>query len=120
MCCDGCDRGRFPAGAIEALATRSRDYAPAPAAVNSKLPTRERVHGEGDVCVGRVVELEVAPGVLRPQDAPEMRVRGTVRGAGDTLVRSCQTQQVDCTVQGGYTCDYSSCVSYPVFVCRVA
>lgn len=55
---------------------------------------------------------------FEPQEAPALRVRGTVRGAGDTLVRSCQTEQYDCTVQGGYTCDYSSCVSYPVFVCR--
>lgn len=35
---------------------------------------------------------------------------GTVRGHEDTLERACQTQQYDCTVQGGYTCDYGSCV----------
>lgn len=38
--------------------------------------------------------------------------RGTVRardGEG-TLVRSCQTEQYNCTAQGGYTCDYGSCV----------
>ena len=48
-----------------------------------------------------------------PAGAPEVRARGTVRGAADTLVRSCQTQQYDCTAQGGYTCDYGSCVSFP-------
>ena len=43
----------------------------------------------------------------------EVRVRGAVRGAemADTVVRSCQTQQYNCTAQGGYTCDYGSCVS---------
>ena len=50
---------------------------------------------------------------FQPQDAPELRLRGTVRGAGDTVVRSCQTQQYDCTAQGGYTCDYGTCVSVP-------
>lgn len=50
---------------------------------------------------------------FQPQQAPEPPVRGTVRGAADTIVRSCQTQQWDCTVQGGYTCDYGSCVSVP-------
>ena len=50
---------------------------------------------------------------FKPQDAPEVRMRGTVRGAADTIVRSCQTQQYDCTAQGGYTCDYGACVSWP-------
>jgi hypothetical protein len=50
---------------------------------------------------------------FEPAEAPEMRLRGTVRGAEDTIVRSCQTEQYDCTVQGGYTCDYGSCVSVP-------
>lgn len=50
---------------------------------------------------------------FNPQEAPELRVRGTVRGAGDTIVRSCQTEQYDCTAQGGYTCDYGACVSNP-------
>lgn len=48
-----------------------------------------------------------------PLAAPEPRTRGTVRGAADTIVRSCQTEQYDCTAQGGYTCDYGSCVSFP-------
>jgi hypothetical protein len=48
-----------------------------------------------------------------PVGAPQTRSRGTVRGAADTIVRSCQTQQYDCTVQGGYTCDYGTCVSVP-------
>lgn len=48
-----------------------------------------------------------------PAPSAETQLRGTVRGAemGDTLVRSCQTQQFNCTAQGGYTCDYGSCVS---------
>jgi hypothetical protein len=50
---------------------------------------------------------------FNPQEAPELRTRGTVRGAADTIVRSCQTEQWDCTVQGGYTCDYGTCVSVP-------
>jgi hypothetical protein len=54
-----------------------------------------------------------------PAAPPEPRTRGTVRGAAETLVRSCQTQQFDCTAQGGYTCDYGSCVSVPVFACAV-
>jgi hypothetical protein len=49
-----------------------------------------------------------------PAGAPEMRTRGTVRGAGDTIVRSCQTEQYNCTAQGGYTCDYGTCVSGPL------
>ena len=49
-----------------------------------------------------------------PARLPDAPARGTVRGnAIDTLVRSCQTQQADCTVQGGYTCDYGACVSWP-------
>lgn len=52
-----------------------------------------------------------------PAAAPERVLRGTVRGAADTLVRSCQTQQFNCTAQGGYTCDYGSCVSVPVNIC---
>jgi hypothetical protein len=51
---------------------------------------------------------------FEPAQMPEMRVRGTVRGEmADTIVRSCQTQQYDCTVQGGYTCAYGACVSWP-------
>lgn len=52
-----------------------------------------------------------------PADSPEPRTRGTVRGAEDTIVRSCQTEQYNCTAQGGYTCDYGSCVSVPIFAC---
>ena len=48
-----------------------------------------------------------------PAGAREPRARGTVRGAADTVVGSCQTQQYDCTAQGGYTCDYGTCVSVP-------
>lgn len=54
---------------------------------------------------------------FEPMATPELRQRGTVCGAADTLVRSCQTQQWDCTAQGGYTCDYGSCVSVPVAAC---
>lgn len=50
---------------------------------------------------------------FRPVDDPEPRSRGTVRGAQDTIVRSCQTKQYNCTAQGGYTCDYGTCVSVP-------
>lgn len=50
---------------------------------------------------------------FRPGDAPDLRRRGTVQGAADTIVRSCQTQQYNCTAQGGYTCDYGTCVSLP-------
>lgn len=51
---------------------------------------------------------------FEPQEAPEQRMRGTVRGEqGDTQVRSCQTKQYNCTAQGGYTCDYGACVSWP-------
>ncbi len=52
---------------------------------------------------------------FEPAALPEQQLRGTVRGAevaeNGTLVRSCQTQQFDCTAQGGYTCDYGYCVS---------
>jgi hypothetical protein len=50
---------------------------------------------------------------FEPAASAATQLRGTVRGAQweDTLVRSCQTQQFDCTQQGGYTCDYGSCVS---------
>lgn len=50
---------------------------------------------------------------FEPAAMPETRLRGTVRGAemADTIVRSCQTEQANCTVQGGYTCSYGSCVS---------
>lgn len=50
---------------------------------------------------------------FNPQEVPELRTRGTVRGAADTIVRSCQTEQYNCTAQGGYTCDYGACVSWP-------
>jgi hypothetical protein len=52
---------------------------------------------------------------FEPAQLPELRVRGTVRAAemADTIVRACQTQQYDCTAQGGYTCDYGACVSSP-------
>lgn len=49
-----------------------------------------------------------------PAGAPAMLARGTVRGAADTIVRSCQTEQYNCTAQGGYTCDYGTCVSGPL------
>lgn len=50
---------------------------------------------------------------FEPAALPGEQLRGTVRGAEmvDTVVRSCQTQQYNCTAQGGYTCDYGSCVS---------
>lgn len=53
---------------------------------------------------------------FEPAAQPGQQLRGTVRGAEmpETLVRSCQTQQFDCTAQGGYTCDYGSCVSGPL------
>lgn len=52
-----------------------------------------------------------------PQGAPETPARGTVRGEQqDTIVRSCQTKQYNCTAQGGYTCDYGACVSWPCAV----
>ncbi len=39
---------------------------------------------------------------FEPQETPEQRMRGTVRGEqGDTVVRSCQTKQFNCTAQGG-------------------
>lgn len=50
---------------------------------------------------------------FEPQEAPDLHLRGTVRGAGDTVVRACQTKQYNCTAQGGYTCDYGACVSWP-------
>jgi hypothetical protein len=46
--------------------------------------------------------------------------RGTVRGNAETLLRSCQTEQYDCTVQGGYTCDYGSCVYTGCGVCQTS
>ena len=50
---------------------------------------------------------------FEPAGAPEVRDRGTVRAAEqqDTIFRDCQTEQYDCTAQGGYTCDYGSCIS---------
>jgi hypothetical protein len=60
----------------------------------------------------RIDTLQVE--TFEPADTLEPRLRGTVRGEmADTLVRSCQTQQYDCTAQGGYTCDYGTCVSVP-------
>jgi hypothetical protein len=61
----------------------------------------------------RLDALEVE--TFEPAEVPELRLRGTVRGAemADTIVRACQTQQYDCTAQGGYTCDYGACVSWP-------
>lgn len=59
----------------------------------------------------RMDALEVESFALA--EASEPRQHGTVRGNAveDTLVRACQTQQFDCTAQGGYTCDYGYCVS---------
>lgn len=50
---------------------------------------------------------------FEPAEVPQMAVRGTIRGAEqqDTIFRDCQTEQYDCTAQGGYTCDYGSCIS---------